>query len=195
MGRSGTPSAAFWAALTGVLAGLALAGVGGWILARPPRATLTLVPPPTPAAWLVQVGGAVQRPGLYAVTPGARVADAVAAAGGLTDDADTRSLNLAARLEDGAWVWVPRRAETPPPSPTRPGPTPASAPGAGPINLNTATAAELETLPGIGPALAQRIIDYRTQHGPFTSVDDLLAVRGIGPTKLEQLRPYVTVEP
>ncbi len=196
VGRTGRPYAVFWAALLGVLAGLALAGLGWWTLARPTAVPLTLLPPPTPEPWLVQVDGAVQQPGLYRVAPGARVADAITAAGGLAPDADTARLNLAARLEDGARVWVPRQGATPPPEPTRPVPggssptTPAHR-----VNLNTATAAELEALPGIGPALAQRIIEYRTQHGPFASVDDLLAVSGIGPAKLEQLRPYVTVEP
>ncbi len=188
--------AVFWAALLGVLAGTALVGLGWWLVNPRPEVSLTLEPPPTPAPWWVQVAGAVQRPGLYAVPPGARVADAVAAAGGLAPDADPARLNLAAPLEDGAWVWVPRQGETPPPEPARPAHGVVSPTPFGPrVNLNTATAADLEALPGIGPALARRILEYRAQHGPFSAVEDLLAVRGIGPAKLEQLRPYVTVEP
>jgi len=187
--------AVFWAALLGVLAGWGLAALGWWVLRPPSEVMLTLLPPPTPPPWQVHVDGAVQRPGVYVVRPGARVIDAVTAAGGLRPEADTRAINLAAPLEDGARVWIPRRGETPPAAPTRParGAVSPQTPAAR-LNLNTATAAELEALPGIGPALAQRIVEYREQHGPFTTVEDLLAVSGIGPAKLEQLRPYITVE-
>ena len=186
----------FWAALLGVLAGWGAAAIGWWVLQPPPEATLTLRPPPTEPPWVVHVDGAVLHPGVYTLPPGARVADAIAVAGGLAADADTKALNLAAPLQDGARVWVPRRGEMPPPSPTRPAPEVNSPnrPGTR-LNLNTATPAELEALPGIGPALAKRIVEYREAHGPFATVDDLLAVSGIGPAKLAQLRPYVTVEP
>ncbi len=187
--------ALFWAGLLGVLSGLAISGVALWLLTAPPQATLTLLPPPSPEPWLIQVDGAVQRPGLYRLPPGARVNDALQAAGGPRPEADLQQVNLAARLQDGARVWIPRRAETPPPTPSPPAAGWPTSPATGKLDLNTATAAQLEALPGIGPALAQRILDYREQHGPFRQVDDLLAVPGIGPTKLEQIRPYVTVLP
>lgn len=186
---------AFWAGVLGVLAGVALALVGWWVVRRPAPLPLTLEPPPTPEPLLVQVDGAVARPGLYALPPGARVADAVEAAGGFAPQADTQRVNMAARLEDGAWVWIPAVTETPLPVPTPPAAEAPVPPSLARININTATAAELEILPGVGPTLAQRIVAYREAHGPFASVDDLLAVKGIGPAKLEQLRPYVTVGP
>ncbi len=189
---------AFWAGLIGVLAGLAAAGVGFWLLRRPLPTPLTLEPPPTrtPVVWLVHVAGAVATPGVYPLPPGSRVQDAIAAAGGLLPDADAAALNLAARLDDGVRVWVPRKGAAEPPSgPTASGSivtTPTVAPSFQ-VDINQADVTELDMLPGIGPALAQRIVEYRREHGPFQRVEDLLQVRGIGPAKLEQLRPYITV--
>jgi competence protein ComEA len=131
----------------------------------------------------VHVSGAVRHPGLYRLRDGARVVDAVAAAGGLAEGADEGGVNLARPVGDGEQLVVPRQGEQ----------VDASAPGDGRINLNTATGAELETLPRIGPATAQRIIDWREANGRFTSVEDLLAVSGIGDKMLEALRPLVTV--
>lgn len=133
----------------------------------------------------VHVGGAVRSPGLYALRDGARVNDAVRAAGGVTSDADLDSLNLASKLKDGDKVLVTKRGGGRP-----------DGGGSGTkqkVNLNTATLAELDTLPGIGPALAQRITAYREQHGGFRRVEDLLKVPGIGPAKLEAIRELATV--
>jgi competence protein ComEA len=135
---------------------------------------------------LVHVVGAVRRPGLYRLPDGARVADALARAGGETAKADLALINLAAPVADGAQVVVPRRV---PPGAAAAPATPAAA--AGPVHLNTATLEELDTLPGVGPTTAQRIIDYRQEHGAFSSVDELDAVPGIGPARLEQLRELV----
>ncbi|HVF74624.1 MAG TPA: helix-hairpin-helix domain-containing protein [Acidimicrobiales bacterium] len=140
---------------------------------------------------VVHVAGAVAKPGLYRVPGGSRVADAVAAAGSATADADLDRLNLAAPVADGERVYVPRRGEAEPPPPT-------AAPGAGGrpsvparVNLNTATVEQLEALPGVGPSTARAIVDYRTRHGPFRSVRELLEVRGIGEAKLAALEKLV----
>ena len=154
---------------------------------------------------VVHVVGAVVSPGVVVLADGARVADAIAAAGGAASDADTEQLNLARVLGDGEQVRVPHVGEqlaAPDPAPSPPGASGGGAaagasggraPAGGPININTASASELEALPGIGPALAARIVEYRDGHGPFASVDDLTDVPGIGPAKLEALRSQATV--
>ncbi len=150
---------------------------------------------------MVYVSGAVLEPGMYELAPNSRALDAVAAAGGLTETADRERVNLARRLKDGNQVNVPSVKQTAARSATqaKAGAGNASASSAAKgkaavrVKLNTATAAELEALPGVGPALAQRIAAYR-QGRRFSSVDDLLKVKGIGKAKLEQLRPLVEVD-
>jgi competence protein ComEA len=138
---------------------------------------------------VVSVVGLVARPGLQTLPTGSRVADAVAAAGGLLTEADPASVNMAALLTDGQQlaVGVPGAG-----SGGQPAGGGSGAP-AGPVNLNAATVAELDALPGIGPVLAQRIVDYRTQHGPFSAVDQLDDVPGIGPALYARLAPQVRV--
>jgi competence protein ComEA len=141
---------------------------------------------------VVHVVGAVRRPGLYRLRDGARIADAIARAGGATRAAELTGLNLAAPLVDGVQVLVPERRE----ALAEGGATGAAGVGAAVAppkpSLSTATAEELDELPGVGPVTAQRIVDYRTAHGSFASVDDLDAVPGIGPARIEQLRDLVT---
>ncbi|WP_221584261.1 ComEA family DNA-binding protein [Microbacterium sp. G2-8] len=137
----------------------------------------------------VHVSGQVQEPGIYVLAADARVVDAVAAAGGFAEDALSGGVNLARPVTDGEQLVVPKEGEDPPPAGADPGTDPVD----GTVNLNTADAVALEALPGIGPALAQRILDWRTDEGPFGSVDDLLAVSGIGPSVLEGLREQATV--
>ena len=149
----------------------------------------------------VHVAGAVRRPGVYRLAPGARVDDALRRAGGARRGADLTAVNLAAKLEDGRQVLVPERA----PAPGAPGASDAGAPGApaaaptagagagAPINLNTATLEQLDTLDGVGPGIAQRILDHREQHGGFTRVEELGEVPGIGAKRLAALTPLVTV--
>jgi competence protein ComEA len=134
----------------------------------------------------VDVVGAVRRPGLYRLPHGSRVADALARAGGTTRAAALELVNLAAPIADGEQVVVPRRG-----SGAVGAGAPASGVGAGPVHLNSATTDQLDALPGIGPVTAQKILDYRQQHGVFSSVDELDAVPGIGPAKLEQLKGLV----
>jgi competence protein ComEA len=135
----------------------------------------------------VNVVGAVRRPGLYRLREGSRVAAAVARAGGATRHAQLELVNLAALVADGEQVVVPRRGAG---GVVAIGPGGAGA-GGGPVHLNSATLEQLDTLPGIGPVTAQKILDYRQQHGAFASVDELDAVPGIGPARLEQLRDVV----
>jgi competence protein ComEA len=138
---------------------------------------------------VVDVAGAVQRSGVFRLPAGSRVTDAVRAAGGLGTTADADAVNLAAVLADGQRVYIPRGGEAPPPE----GPVVGSTAPTGPVNLNTATIDQLDRLPGVGPTTAAAIIAHRQQFGPFGSVDDLSAVKGIGPAKIAALRGLVTV--
>ncbi|CAB4346455.1 unannotated protein [freshwater metagenome] len=138
---------------------------------------------------VVHVAGAVRQPGVYTLKVGSRVRDAVRRAGGASSRGDANAINLAARVSDGAQVIVPLKA----------GAAAAASVGSGvggaataPISLGNATVEQLDTLDGVGPATAEKIIQWRTEHGGFSSVDDLGEVPGIGPKKLEALRSQVT---
>ena len=178
-------------------------------LSQPPKFEPAPTEPTTPtepapsAEVVVHVSGAVKKSGVYRLAPESRVADAIEQAGGATEHADLDALNLAEPIQDGQKIHVPRKDEVSAPAVASVAPlrSPRSAPQAAaaattqfPINLNTATAEQLEAIPGIGPVLAQRIIEYRQTHGRFQSVDELLEVRGIGPKRLENMRPYVVVK-
>ena len=198
----------------GELAGLAivvvasLLGAGFWYMRSLPRpvdiaapadavspvvsqvAGLTGSPSPSPASIIVDVAGWVRHPGVYEFASGDRVIDAVNRAGGARSGADLTSLNLAAPLADGTQIVVPRPGATTPGSAAS---DTGTAGGTTLININTASETDLEALPGVGPVTAAAIIDYRTQNGPFSAVDDLIDVSGIGPSTLEQIRPFATV--
>jgi competence protein ComEA len=194
-----------------------------WLTRTPSPAALAPATAPVrveraaPSPVLVHVAGAVRRPGVYRLRAGARIDDAVARAGGPTARADLGAVNLAAKVEDGRQVVVPERpprggaaAGAPPPGGAgaaagAPGAGTAGAGGAGggaaaggagpgvPLNLNTATLEQLQTLAGVGPATAQKILEYREQHGGFGTVEDLANVPGIGEKRLASLREQVTV--
>ena len=186
-----------------VLAVLCLALGGRWLAKR--AATPEAKPPGGSAAGaparvqvrqdgggraaLVHVAGAVRRPGVYRVPAGGRVQDAIRCAGGATRKANLDAINLAAPVQDGVQIVVPGAVAA------GAGVAAAGAAGGaagGPINLNTATEEQLETLDGVGPAIAGKIIDYRKQHGGFRSVEDLTQVSGIGPKRLAALKGKVT---
>ena len=143
---------------------------------------------------MVDVAGAVKRPGVYRLTSQDRVEDALRRAGGPTGRADLSQLNRAAKLADGRQILVPTRGHTVVAAPAGAAPsTGAPAPASGPIDLNTATLEQLDTLDGVGPSTAQKILEYREQHGGFKSVDELDQVSGIGEKRLAALRDHVTV--
>jgi competence protein ComEA len=143
---------------------------------------------------VVHVAGKVRRPGLVHAPAGSRVADVLTLAGGPLPGVDLTTLNLARQVTDGEQILVGQPAP-PGPAPTAPGttPNPSTGPAEAPVNLNTASLGQLDALPGVGPVLAQRILDYRTQNGPFTTIDQLQEVPGVGPKKFDSLKPHVRV--
>jgi competence protein ComEA len=156
-----------------------------------PRAAPDTSPGSDPSGRLaVHVAGHVRHPGLVRLPAGSRVQDAIRAAGGATSGADLDAVNLARKLIDGEQVLLPGPGDPPPPLPS--GATPAPGTPAAPLDLNTATVEQLDTLPGVGEVTAGRIVAYRTAH-PFTGVDELLEVPGIGQRRFEQLKDLVTV--
>jgi competence protein ComEA len=174
----------------GVLIVVVALGAAAWFgLSQPaslPAADAAAVESAADGGLTVHVSGAVVNPGLVSVPSGARIADVVSAAGGALPDADLRALNLAAPVRDGEQIAVPGRSEA------------VAAGGgavdaAGRVRINRADAVELQALPGVGPVLAERILAYRDEHGPFASVEDLLDVSGIGEGKLSSLRDSVVV--
>ena len=163
--------------------------------------TSTPLPSPTPGPLRVDVAGAVRSPGVYTLPPASIIADAITAAGGPAADADLDRVNKAVPLMDGMQVYVPHEAEAAAPLPVDPIPAKAAAaplteisaagasPGGAAVDINTATLAELDTLPGVGPATAQRIIDAR----PYSAIEDLMRVKGIGQATFDKLKERITV--
>lgn len=184
-----------WTILFGILLGLLGAGLV-WIASRPPRGEpILLSAPPNPAPWVVHVEGAVSRPGVYELSAGSRVRDAIDLAGGFLPQADGGKLNLAAFLEDGGRILVPEKQEQAAASSMLAGQSPGQRENLPVelININTADAARLEELPGIGPVTAQKIIDYRNTEGAFAAIADIQEVSGIGPVTFERIKNMITV--
>lgn len=201
--------------LYGLLLGLLATGIILVVARRPPGHPVILKEPPTPTLLRVHVTGAVAAPGVYALPRGSIWQDAINAAGGTASLADLNQINLAQLVVDGDQVNVPElipSATPAPPTPTanpstpsptsstpsegaasRSGSSASTTSGGSQININTATSAELESLPRIGPAIAQRIIDYRTAHGPFAQIADIQDVKGIGPATFNQIKDLITV--
>jgi competence protein ComEA len=180
----------------GLLGALVVTGLLLIITRRPAGVPVQLQDPPTPQPLRVHVTGAVVAPGVYRLPPGSIVQDALAAAGGATARASVQLLNLAHPLRDGEQVVVPEAAPTAAPTSTT---SAAASRGTAPpspatlININTASAAELEALPRVGPALAQRIVDYRSAHGQFRAIEDIMLVSGIGPATFDQIKNLITI--
>ncbi len=186
-----------WPMAFGVVFGLLAAGVLLLVSRQPGGEPIHLSPPPTPSPLIVHVSGGVANPGVYTFPQSGRVQDAIQAAGGFLAEADDQALNLAAPLQDGQLIRVPlKQAEqSAPPSEGKSG-TVQTAPtqaGNGLVNINSATLEELDTLPGIGPVTAQKIIDFREANGPFASVEAIQDVAGIGPATFERLKDLITV--
>jgi competence protein ComEA len=185
--------------LIGVMAGFALAGLLFFVSRSPVGKPIALQPAPTSAPIAVHVVGAVPRPGLYDFEEGARVQDAIDAAGGLLAEAEGDAVNLAAPLQDGEQLYIPYVAGHEPSSslgavlPDEPGASQAELDASDLTNINTATLAELDALPGVGPTAAQSILDYREDFGPFESIEELLDVSGIGPSTFEAIQELITV--
>lgn len=166
----------------GVLVGLLAAGVILVAVSRPRGNPVTLLPAPTPGMLTVYVSGAVATPGVYNLPEGSRVEAAILAAGGFSPSAETAGINQAALLVDGQQINVPGNINT-------------GQINLGRVNINTATAVEMDALPGIGPTTAQAIIDYRLQHGPFQFIQDIQNVPGISPATFDKIKDYITVGP
>jgi len=176
----------------GILSGLLMGGILWLIVSQPRGPAIALLPLPSPAPLRVHVAGAVLHPGVYSLAHGSLVQQAIEAAGGPSDNAWLDGINLAERVHDGDQIHVPHLAASgPEPSSTAATPSPGTP--ASPVNLNTASASELDRLPGIGPSLARAIIEYRAAHGVFATIEDLLLVPGIGTAKLEAIRELVRV--
>lgn len=188
-------------ALLWILVGM-IASAVLFLVVMPPRGKgVELLPAPTAAPILVHVDGAVQKPGVYPLLRESRAQDAIQAAGGLSPNANSSAVNLAARLKDGDKLIIPGIGTAlPPPTASTPssrsGKTIAgqTATPSGPVNLNTATIEELQTLPGIGATRAQDIIDYRDSHGGFKTINEIENVSGIGPSTFEKLKDRISVQ-
>jgi competence protein ComEA len=192
-----SPSAAALLSLAAVC--VLCVGVTGFLLLHRPGTAADVaaplptlpaaLPAPTPSGIVVDVGGRVRRPGLVTLSPGARIADALDAAGGAIRGSDLRLVDLAARVSDGELLLIGISGAAPGGSSAGG----AAGASAGPVNLNTATVDQLDALPGIGPVLAQRILDWRAANGGFRSVEDLNEVSGIGEATYADLAPLVAV--
>jgi len=182
--------------LIGLFAGLALAGLAYLTSRQPSGEPVLLQASPTPPPIAVFVIGAVERPGVYYLPRESRLVDAVAMAGGFLEGADVVGSNLAQKLEDGAKIEIPGTGAFPTPRLVIGGdgilvtPTP---PAGELVNINTADAALLDQLPGIGPSTAAAIVQYRLENGPFTRIEDLLKIPGLGTTTLDQIRGLITI--
>ncbi|MEI6290532.1 MAG: ComEA family DNA-binding protein [Chloroflexota bacterium] len=182
--------------IIGVLLGLLVGGLMYLSVRTPVGVPIQLMPSSTPKPIVVYVNGAVKHPGVYRLPVDSHLVDAIESAGGFLGNADYSQLNLADKVSDGDQFFIPGTGQLPTPVLNIGGngllftPTP---PAGALVNINSADTALLDQLPGIGPTAAQKIVDYRTQNGPYTRIEDLLKVPGIGPTVLEEIRGLITI--
>ena len=176
----------------GMVLGLAAITLSALLWDRNQDGPVVIVSDPTLVEVVVEVRGAVATPGVYRLPSGGRVGEAIDLAGGPTEDADLATVNLARRLSDEELLVIPQRSKVVAGTPVTPAQTPATGISAR-INLNTASASELEQLPGVGEVLANRIVEYRVQRGPITSVDQLTEIDGISERMVDDIRDLVTV--
>ena len=191
--------------LVGILV-LAIAGGGAMLWLNRPRPApievTTPVPSPTleprssatPAPLRVYVSGAVSHPDVYLLPPQSIVKDALSAAGGATEEADLDRVNLASELCDQQQIHVPRRGEAAPAVVSPGGTAPDRPPAVGPIDINAATVEQLDALPGVGPAIAGRIVSYREAYGAFATIEEIMNVKGIGPATFEEIKGLIVVK-
>lgn len=166
----------------GVLIGLLAAGIIWLAVSRPQGEAVTLLPTATPGLLTVYISGAVATPGVYTFPEGSRIDDALKAAGGSLPGAELTNINLAVLLTDGQQINIPGVVDI-------------SHVNVGRVNINTATADDLDNLPGIGPTTAKAIVDYRLQNGPFQVIQDIQKVPGVGPATFAQIQDYINVGP
>jgi len=187
----------FYQVFLAFLLGIAVAGSFPVFIMMQRGAPVEITSAPTQDPILIQIGGAVNHPGVYLLPQGARGEDALQAAGGLSEQANRDAVNLVARLKDGDMIIIPSTQTPGPPAQLISSGSSgqlAGSPAGCPVNLNTAGVEDLETLPGIGPTRAQQIIDYREANGSFHSVEDLLNISGIGPSTIERLKDCAAVD-
>jgi len=186
-----------WQSVTlGVFVGLIASALILLVITPPQGVPIELVSQPTPSNITVYITGAVKNPGIYSLPYDSRAVEAVEAAGGMLENADKTTINLAAHMKESDKLLVPFMATPVPgrmeaiPTESRPTPSPDR-----PLNINTAVAEDLDLLPGIGPSKAAAIIDYREKYGDFKRKEDIQNVSGIGPAIFEQIKDIITIEP
>ncbi len=188
--------------LLGIVCGLLISGAILLIIAPPRGKPIELSPLPTPAPLVVYITGSVAHPGVYSLPRLSRVSNAIDAAGGFLPDADQTAVNLAAKLSDGQKIVIPKinalaiaiPGNTPDVQQVSPQPGLATPSSDNPLDLNTATLEQLDLLPGIGPTRAADIIAYRTQHGSFKTIDEIMNVSGIGQATFDRIKAMINVE-
>jgi competence protein ComEA len=177
-----------WGVALGVICGFLVAGLLLLVSSQPRGDPVKLLPAPSPLPFMVYVSGAVGQPGVYSLPPNSRIKDAIEVAGGLLTEADSSGINLAAPLKDGQRISIPALGSTL-------APDKASAVTLSHlVNINTATLAELDNLPNIGPVLAQAIITFREENGPFKAIEEIQKVPGIGSSIFETIKDLITVD-
>jgi competence protein ComEA len=184
----------WWLLIIGIVGGLLGAAILMLFTSQPRGEAVVLLPPPAPKPILVHVSGAITNPGVYKLHPNSHIQEAIEAAGGLLPEADTDTLNLASKLEDGEKILVPYKSQEGAVLPQETNGNTEDSQIIYPININTATLDELILLPGIGEVKGQAIIDYREANGPFVVIEQIQNVSGIGPTTFENIKDLITVD-